>query len=165
MMKNRGLRSSSFALLCRGKSVYGGRQIFAKKGFTLIEMLTVLVIIGLLLSMLFPALNKARQRARVVKARGEVRELTKACKAYWYTYKKWGALSSGDMTASNVKILQGDNTDKIMFMTFPPGAEDDGFEDPWGNIYKITLTDPNANAQSTVWSYSTKVYLNNRHRQ
>ena len=136
-----------------------------KNGFTLIEMLTVLVIIGLLLSLLFPALHKARNRARILKANGEVRELTKAWNAYWYTYEAWPTGGGNlTMTPDNVKVLQGNNRDKVMFMTFPPSAESgSGFVDPWGSVYKVKLIKPSS--KTAVWAYSTKVYLNNRNRQ
>ena len=133
-----------------------------KKGFTLIEMLTVLVIIGLIMSMLFPALQKARQRARILRAKSEVRELTKALNAYYYTYKNWGSLHNGSVDANMVSVLAGDNPDKIQFMTFPTSAESGGFKDPWGTMYRVTLQTPNS--KNSIWAYSTQVYLENRNR-
>ncbi len=134
-----------------------------KNGFTLIEMLTVLVIIGLLLSMLFPALHRARHRGRILKAESEIRELTKAWNAYWFTYENFPSTGTINMNAENVQILQGDNPQKIVFMTFPEGADIEGFVDPWGEkLYRVELTKENAAA---IWAYSTKVYLNNRNRQ
>ncbi len=132
------------------------------KGFTLIEMLTVLVIIGLIMSMLFPALQKARQRARILRAKSEVRELTKALDSYYYTYKNWGSLHSGSVDANMVSILAGDNPDKIQFMTFPSSAEAEGFKDPWGIVYQVTLETPDS--KKSIWAYSTRVYLENRNR-
>lgn len=135
-----------------------------KNGFTLVEMLTVLVIIGLLLSLLFPALSKARHRGRVVKAESEIRELTKAWNAYWYTFESFPSTGQIIMDAGNVKILQGDNRDKITFMTFPKGADVNGFKDPWGeHFYRVELIKDLG--QTVIWSYSTTVYLNNRNRQ
>lgn len=135
-----------------------------KKGFTLIEMLTVLVIIGFLLALLFPALNKARHRARILKAESEIRELTKAWNAYWNTYGNFPNTGTITMDAGNVKVLQGGNPDKRMFMTFPKGADVNGFTDPWGReFYRVKLI--KNTGQTATWVYSTTVYLNNRNRQ
>lgn len=129
-------------------------------GFTLIEMMMVVAIIGIIVSLLFPALQKARHRGRIVKAESEVRELSKAWNAYWFTYATLPG--SGAMSAGKVQLLQGGNPQNIMFMTFPKGAESTGFFDPWDKLYEVDL---DTDADDTAWSYSTTVYLNNRHRQ
>ena len=49
-----------------------------KKGFTLIEMLVVIVIIGLLASLLLPALSAARSAARTTQDASNLRQLTLA---------------------------------------------------------------------------------------
>jgi len=56
------------------------------KAFTLIELLTVIAIIGVLMSLLFPALGAARNAARKAQAQNDLVQLVIATKAYLAEY-------------------------------------------------------------------------------
>ena len=54
-----------------------------KKGFTLIEMLIVVAIVGLLASVVVLGIGNARERARDAKRAGDIRQIQNAAEAYY----------------------------------------------------------------------------------
>lgn len=88
-----------------------------KQHFTIIELLTVIGIIGVLAALLFPAVGKTIERARVTQARSELIALVNAVKQYEHTY---GVLpvtlatantGNADSLADNVNRFGGGFTD------------------------------------------------------
>ncbi len=57
-----------------------------KQKFTLIELLTVIGVIGILAALLFPAVGKTLERARITQARNDLMTLVNAVKQYENTY-------------------------------------------------------------------------------
>lgn len=112
------------------------------RAFTLIELLTVIVIIGILSSMLVVVVRAARERAAKAKAAAEVRELSRAWKSYWMVYGEWPATLVGEnrpMDLAAMRILQGENSQRIVFMNFDI-ERNEGFMDPWGNYYYVDFS-------------------------
>ena len=82
------------------------------QAFTLIELLVVIAIIGILMSLLFPAVNGAINAAKKAKAKNDVVQLAIAVKAYETEYGKLptAAVSADDGAEATDGWFQGPQT-------------------------------------------------------
>lgn len=108
-------------------------MIFKKiRGFTLIEIITVISIIILLIGLLFPALNKAREQAKEQKARAMISSLEVAVNMYYTDNGKYPD-NMGELISPS-KEGYGPYMDDEEY-------KDGNFIDPWGNSYQYTPKD------------------------
>jgi prepilin-type N-terminal cleavage/methylation domain-containing protein/prepilin-type processing-associated H-X9-DG protein len=71
------------------KNAYVCGSLRRKRGFTLIELLVVIGIIGVLLSILLPALQKARRAANTVVCSSNIQQILLAMQNYCTQYQGW----------------------------------------------------------------------------
>ena len=105
----------------------------AQKGFTLIEIMVVIVIIGILATLVIPRIMGRPDEARVVSAKHDVATLVQALKLY--------KLDSGryPTTEQGLNALVQKPTSEPVPMNWKTGGYLDKLPlDPWGTSYQYT---------------------------
>lgn len=118
-------------------------------GFTLIELLVVIAIIGILISVLTPAIRGALDRAKTARVQADAKSIDSAIRAYFSEYSKL-PVPDGDQGKADkefkdndskrvLSMLTTNNPRKIIFLEIPNGATDGTFLDVWGTQFAIAM--------------------------
>jgi len=123
-----------------------------KRGFTLIEMLLVIVIIAILVALLFPAIKQALIKAETAKAKTTVLSIATAFKAFNSQYGYWPKGASCSPQPMTTTILN--DTDNPLGITFLDYSQKDinsslQILDPWKQPYQFSC-DMNYNNNSAI---------------
>ena len=158
-------------LLAYGRLIITNKQ-WSKShlSFTLIELLTVIAIIAILFTMVYPAIFKARQKAKNNQALATAHNIVVALKAYRNEYGKWPnqVQQTNDTTYfvnNNVIIglLARTNIKQKVFLSVPENclttnAPYGSYLDPWGVPYVICM-DENDDAKLSI-NFTNITYTN-----
>jgi general secretion pathway protein G len=99
----------------------------SRAGFTLIEIMVVVVILGILAALVVPKIMNRPDEARVVAARQDIKTLTQALKLYRLDNYKYPTMEQG-LNALVQKPAAGAENWKAYLDYLP--------KDPWGNEYQ-----------------------------
>lgn len=103
------------------------------RGFTLIEIMVVIVIIGLLAAFIVPAVLGKVDEARVSKAKGDIQALEAALAIFYLDNSKYPTTEQG------LKALVVQPSDPTIRHWKPGGYLDRVSKDPWGNDYQYAF--------------------------
>ena len=111
------------------------RSALSSSGFTLLEMIVVLVVVGVLATILTPKLTRMVDEARIVRASNEVQEISKAALNFRQNTGRWPIFQSG------VSITTGSD---IYDVLVGPGSDPDAGSTLWltgaqGDIEDVLL--------------------------
>jgi len=126
--------------------VLADKQYHKQAGFTLIEIMIVVVILGILASIVVPNIMDSPNEARIVKAKQDIRTLEGAL--YLYKLDNFNFPTTDQGLDALVNKPAGEpepkNWKKKGYMKKIP-------KDPWGNEY--LFLSPGANGEIDIFSY------------
>ena len=114
---------------CRCVGCSGRIGLMAARGFTLIEIMVVVVIIGLLAAMVVPAVVNQVERARVIKAKHDIQSLETALAMFKLDNSRYPSTEQG------LAALVQQPTDPSIRHWRAGGYLDHVSKDPWGWEY------------------------------
>ena len=114
------------------------RHATRQDGFTLIEIMVVVVIIGMLVTLILPKVLDRQDQAAQVKAKADIHSLSSALKLYKLDNFKYPPTSDG------LNALLGGSADAKAYIERLP-------KDPWGQDYQYQH--PGQYLEYDVWSF------------
>lgn len=146
-----------------------------RRGFTLLELLTVIAMLTVLTGALSSAVASARRRTHIVRADAEVHEIANAILAYENISEDKSlnghAMSDQEATEKNLGFILGDGGktaggEKIPVLFNGAVSSDGKLHDPWGTPYHVSIevTQESPEEDEVGKELSTILYLPNFYR-
>ena len=126
-----------------------------KKGFTLVELLVVMAILGILMAMMVPAAGVIIRRAKMAQAKSDAAVVTSVLLKYRTEYNRWPGFATNNavqhltdtawvkaMSPAPGEPMQATNPKRIVFFEAGAGALDKttgAFVDPWGHPFEYQV--------------------------
>lgn len=143
----------------------------SRRGFTLVELLVVVGMIGVIAGAMTTSVSAAQERARIQKATAEVKVISQAILAAENFEGELPSLSDADADESSLGFLIGkggsDSTgDKIPALLMASLSSGGKMRDPWGTPYKIKISRGSASISfdAATSSMSTGYFIPNWYR-
>ena len=118
-----------------------------QRGFTLLEVMVVVVILGILAALVVPKIISRPDEARVIAAKQDIASLMQALKLYRLDNQRYPGTEQG-LQALLVKPA----TAPIPLNWKPDGYIERLPKDPWGNLYQYL--NPGVHGDIDVYSYA-----------
>ena len=118
----------------------------AQRGFTLLEVMVVVVILGILAALVVPKIISRPDEARVIAARQDIASLMQALKLYRLDNQRYPTTEQGLQALAS----------KPSAAPIPPNWKAGGYierlpKDPWGNAYQYLS--PGVHGEIDVFSF------------
>lgn len=125
---------------------------YGRRGFTLLELVVVLLIVSLLAAFVLSAMQKARTRAKRTQATVEAQSLQAAINAYHQEYEQWPCSDpslGGSWSSNNNEVIKYlAPTHPLNTRHFPFWHTNAVAVDPLGANYVITITNQSVKVTS-----------------
>ena len=120
-------------------------QKSAQRGFTLIEIMVVIVILGVLAALVVPKVMSRPDEARVIAAKQDIGAINQALKLYRLDNTRYPA------TEQSLQALVSKPTAGPAPKNWKPGGYLERLpSDPWGNPYQYAA--PGTHGEVDIWS-------------
>jgi general secretion pathway protein G len=115
-------------------------------GFTLIEVMVVIAIIGIMASLIVPRIMSKPDEARVIAAKQDIGTIVQALKLYRLDIGRYPTSEQGLQA-----LLEKPSVEPVPENWKPGGYLEKLPKDPWGNAYQYT--NPGTHAEIDVFSF------------
>lgn len=121
-----------------------------RKAFTLVELLVVIAIIGILVALLLPAIQSAREAARRSECSNKIKQLAVACQNFHDTYNRFPCASHEPNFKDNASNNWRDGRNRWSYLvSLLPYIEQQAMYDEFITVY---LGDNNGRPRARPWN-------------